>query len=107
MISGLSHRQAVELVHPFRSKGQEYTTYDERGVAVLRYLGYKVSKRYLKDFNRLKQIAVLSLHFPNETSGHVAIWDPERKKILEPYRGYQNLSISYYKKNLEFIWLIR
>lgn len=106
MISGFSHRQAVEYVHPFRRKGQSYTTYDHQIVNSLRGLGYKVRKRYIKDFNKLRNTAILSLYVPDEKAGHVAVWDPIKRKVLEPHRDYQNYSISEYKKYLEFVWII-
>lgn len=106
MISGFSHRQAVEYVHPFHRKGQPYTTYDDQIPRIMRALGYKVRKRYVKDFTKLRNTAILSLHFVGETSGHVAVWDPIRREVLEPHRFYQYCSISEYKKNLQFVWII-
>lgn len=106
MIANISHREAVELVHPLHYKGTGYSTYDERGVRVLRDLGFKVRKRYITSFNKLKQVAIISIQFAGESGGHVAIWDPERKKVLEPYRNYQKLTIADYKKNLRFVYLI-
>jgi hypothetical protein len=106
MISGWSHRQAIEYVHPFRKKGQPYTTYDHQIVRSLRALGYKVRKRYVKDFTKLKNTAILSLQCPGEKSGHVAVWDPIRRKVLEPHRDYRYYPISEYKKQLEFVWII-
>lgn len=68
-------------------------------------MGFKVRKRYVKDFTKLKRPAILSLQFPNEDGGHVAVWDAEQKKVLEPYRSYQ-LTNKQYQKNLEFVWIL-
>lgn len=106
MVSGISHKWALFLTHPLRRKGEPYTTTDPRGVEVLRLLGFRVRKRYVKNFTKLKQPAILSLHFPNEKTGHVAVWDPEQKKVLEPYRSYHSVTNKQYQKALEYVWIL-
>jgi ABC-type bacteriocin/lantibiotic exporter with double-glycine peptidase domain len=104
MVADISHREAMQLVHPFHMKGQDYGTYDKRGVHVLRQLGFKVRKRYLKNFTQLKDIAIISL--THEKGPHVAVWDPFQKRILEPSRVGCDLPYSWYKKRINHVFIL-
>ena len=104
MVAGISHREAMRLVHPIRLKGWGYGTYDHVAVRVLRNLGLKVRKRYIKDFTKLKQVAILQI--THDKGEHVAVWDPLKKKVLEPSRKGQGLSNSWYKERLNYVYLI-
>ena len=103
MIAGISHRQAIKLIHPFHIKGTEYSTPDEDAIKTLRYLGFKVRKRYLKNFEELNSPAILVIE-DNDTA-HVSVWDPESQTVFEPVRGW-NPPISYYKEKLQYIYII-
>jgi len=104
MVAGISHRAAMRLVHPIRLKGWDYATEDERGVRVLRYLGFRVRKRYIKDFTKLKNVAILEL--THEKGRHVVVWDPFQKRVLEPSRGSQYLPNSWYKKRIHYVFIL-
>jgi hypothetical protein len=104
MVADISHREAMRLVHPFHFRGQDYGTSDERGVRVLRLLGFKVRKRYLKDFTKLKQVAILEL--THEKGDHVVVWDPYLKRVLEPSRRDQYLPNSWYKKRINHVFIL-
>jgi ABC-type bacteriocin/lantibiotic exporter with double-glycine peptidase domain len=104
MVAGISHRAAMQLVHPIRLKGWDYGTSDERGVRILRFLGFKVRKRYIKDFTKLKEVAILEL--THEKGRHVVVWDPLQKRVLEPSRNDRYLPNSWYKKRLHYVFII-
>lgn len=111
MVAGISHSQAVKLVHPFRKKGESYETDDNHGLLVLRRLGFKVQKRTsLKDFTTLKQPAIVAFAIDSK-SGHVAVWDPEQQKILNPSRGFDLANEVYMGTNpykgVEYILILR
>lgn len=104
MVADISHREAIQLVHPIRLKGWDYATSDRRGVQVLRFLGFKVRKRYIKDFTKLKQVAILQL--THESGEHVVVWDPLYKRVLEPARNSRYLPFSWYKKRINHVFII-
>lgn len=104
MVADISHRVAMKLVHPFHLKGQDYGTHDSQAVRTLRLLGFKVRKRYLKDFTRLKEVAILAI--THEGGPHVAVWDPVSKRVLEPSRRDQYLPFSWYKDRLDYVFII-
>ena len=106
MIAGLSHAKALKLVHPIRYKGQSYETSDSRAVRVLRELGFKVRKRYIKDFTKLKQLAILALKVEGANFGHVVVWDPKSKRILNPTYKHNQHSYADYSKRLEYAFII-
>ena len=106
IVTGISHREAIELVHPFHQKGREYSTTDPQALRALRNLGYKVRKRYYDSFWDIKEVAILVLHFEKEIEGHVVVWDPYQKKILEPYRGYRTVPMYQYEKAFRYALLV-
>lgn len=98
MIAGISHKEAVKLVHPNRQKYSPYATLDSDGISALRKLGYKVRIRKNIDFTKLKQFAIVYT-FEKEMS-HVSVWDPIQKRIFDPsykYRGWDREDLLYYK----------
>lgn len=104
MVAGISHREAMRLVHPFHLKGWDYETYDHQAVRTLRLLGFKVRKRYLKNFTQLKDAAILAI--THEGGPHVAVWDPVSKQVLEPSRTDRYLPHSWYKERLDYVFII-
>lgn len=103
MITGISHRHAMMLIHPFHRRGSDYSTEDKDAIRILRFLGCKVRKRYIKDFEYLKNIAILVIE--DEGTYHVSVWDPNRKLVLEPIRGWYQ-PVSYYKEKLQYVYII-
>lgn len=109
MIAGISHSEAIKLVHPFRFKGTDYGTHDDRGMAALRRLGFKVRKRKNINFTTLNQVAIVCISFhdlKNIKQYHVVVWDPIDKKILDPSPYDKNTPISFYKDNMEWVILV-
>jgi ABC-type bacteriocin/lantibiotic exporter with double-glycine peptidase domain len=104
MVSGIPYAEAVRRVHPFRFKGWSYETTDERGIQVLRSLGFKVRKRYLDNFSKLKHPAIIAVNL--DGSGHVVVWDPIRRKILDPYSSYGHEPTSFYEKHMEYVLIL-
>jgi ABC-type bacteriocin/lantibiotic exporter with double-glycine peptidase domain len=108
MIADISWRQAMWLIHPFHLRGYSYNTYDHQAVRALRSLGFKVRKRYIgKDFTKLKQPTILIIDGGHPSGDfHVAVWDPIRKRVLEPSRRDRYLPLSFYKERLRYVYLI-
>ena len=107
IVTGISHRRAVELVHPFHKKGTDYSTHDEEGIGALRRLGYRVRKRYFSSFWEITSPAILIMEFENDPdNSHVVVWDPCSCQILEPYRKYKYISYYTYEKAFRYALLI-
>jgi ABC-type bacteriocin/lantibiotic exporter with double-glycine peptidase domain len=107
IIADISYHEAMRLVHPFHIKRQGYSARaDIRGSKVLRSLGFRVRKRYIKDFTKLKDAAILSII--HRDGKHVVVWDPLRKRILDPgpnlYR--EKHPHSWYKKRINYALII-
>jgi hypothetical protein len=108
MITDLSYKEVMAFLHPYHQKWNDYCTSEEDAMMMLRFYNYKVRKRYIKDFTTLTHPAILFLDFStsNESIQHVAIWDPERKKVLEPHKKSQYMTTDTYKACLEYVWII-
>ena len=107
MVADLSYAQAIRLVHPFRFKGSAYSTDDNRGIQVLRNLGFRVRKRYLKNFTKLKQLAIVIIVDPEgKTEGHAVVWDPVNKEILDPDRKALWTPISFYQQHIDYVLIL-
>lgn len=104
MVAGISWRQAIQLVHPIRIKGWGYGTHDYRAVQVLRLLGFKIRKRYIKDFTKLKDVAILA--HTHERGEHVAVWDPVQQRVIDPSPRRKGQTNSWYKKRINHVLII-
>lgn len=108
MLADIPHDFAIWLTHPLRFKRQSYATNDLRGAEVLEALGFKLQRSGKKDFTKLKKPAILFLHYSGKykNTRHVAVWDPEQKKVLDPCRDNKNITLREYKRYLEFAWVV-
>ena len=102
MVADISLTEAIRLVHPFRLKGSLYLTDDDRAVTVLRRLGFKVRKRYKLDLAQLNDRAIIAVSVGDE--GHVAVWDPIKKKILDP--SGRKIPDYWYLWHFEYVLLL-
>lgn len=106
MVANISHRQAIQLIHPFHVKGQDYLTFEGDAVRALRFLGFKVRKRYLKDFTQLKNSAIVIVNGADyRGDGHTVVWDPESQRIIDPARN-QNVSLSFYQERTTHLYIV-
>lgn len=107
MVADISLTEAIRLVHPFRLKGSLYLTEDDRGVQVLRSLGFKVRKRLKLDMAQLNDRAIIAVAGIDGDDGHVAVWDPIKKKILDPGReSYSQLPNYWYLCHFEYVLIL-
>lgn len=106
MVAGITYRRAIELVHPNHIKGEDYSTEDWQARAVLESLGFRIIKRRgrLRNFSSIKRPAIIAIQLKCEKEGHVLVWDPERQRLLEPYKGYRSIPHSLYLSSIEWIW---
>jgi len=104
MVADISLTKAIRLVHPIRLKGSLYLTDDDRGVQVLRQLGFKVRKRLKLDLAKLNERAIIAVAVGDE--GHVAVWDPIKKKILDPDPMGRWIPLSWYQEHLEYVLIL-
>jgi hypothetical protein len=105
IVANISHNFALKLLNPFHKKGSSYESQDDDAIRILRFLGFKVRKRFIKDFTTLTQPAILAISVDDENFGHVVVWDPETKQVLDPSRG-DRYGISHYKKRLRYVFIL-
>ena len=74
-------------------------------MAVLRLLGFKVRKRKTKNFKTLNCLAIICIAY-NEKDWHVVVWDPKRKKVLDPAPLNKKEPLSFYRKHTQFVLLL-
>jgi len=108
MISGISHNAAIKLVHPRHRKGQDYATSMLEGARALRRLGFVVWPRLnVRSFDAIKSNAIISVHFKCEKFGHVVVWDAEKKRVLDPYKGYRTIPKKLYLASIDCVLELR
>ena len=107
MVADISYSKAIQLTHPFHIKGKTYLTNEDRGILVLRRLGFKVRKRFLKSFHHLTSPAILGIC--DEVSGmdHVVVWNPFTSEVMEPSKEHQWITQLWYEQHLEYVLLLR
>jgi len=106
MVAGLSHKKALDIVHPQHMRGRDYATSDERAILTLRNLGFNVRDKRttsINSFSDIKNLAIVAVHFKCEEFAHVVVWDPVKQKILDPYKGYRTLPKSLYLSSIEYV----
>jgi hypothetical protein len=106
MVAGISLRRAIEVIHPNHIKGQDYSTLDWQGRRALRHFGFRIIKRRrrVRAFSSITRPAIIAIKLKCEKDGHVLVWDPEKQKLLEPYKGYRSLPHSLYLSSIDWVW---
>jgi ABC-type bacteriocin/lantibiotic exporter with double-glycine peptidase domain len=104
MVAGITHSAAIELVHPRHQKGNDYATSLLEGAKALRRLGFVVWPRLnVHSFASIKNNAIISVHFKCEEFGHVVVWDANKKRILDPYKGYRTIPKCRYLASIDCV----
>ena len=84
MILGVSHFQALKIVHPNHSKGESYESLMGFKIRLFRRFGYDVIKKYPKSLLELKHNAILEVGYSLRADTHAVVWDAGKKKVLDP-----------------------
>lgn len=105
MVTGISYNKSIKKVFPRRKPYSLLATNAFKLVKALLKLGFKVNYYdYDQDklnINDIKNKAILIIK-AEEGDGHAVVWDPESKRILDPYRK-RSLSVKSYNKCLIFV----
>lgn len=109
MVADLPYAEAIRLVHPFRLKGSDYYTDDDQAIKALRKLGFRVRKRYLKNFSKLKDAAIIVVNFKPEDKnydGHVVVWDPVSQEVFDPDPESKWVPAFIYEEYVEYVLIL-
>jgi len=108
MVSGLSHDEALKVVHPFHIGGTGHATSSRDGIKALRTLGYRVRIRNVEpgfDFTSSRVVSIIRIRW-RKGCYHAVVWDPSSQRILDPARGRARPK-SFYRKNVVRILELR
>lgn len=91
MITGLSYEKALKLVHPKRRKGEYTETHLPEVVVALIKINADYKLTFDKNIKNIKNPAIVIVKWKNGSS-HAVVWDPELKKILDPWKPISKLN---------------
>lgn len=88
MIAKLSYDEALKLVHPFRKPKQHTTTGLDQLIHVLDKMHLYPLLREKMKISSIKNVAILVVNCGTSKRPwyHAVVWDPDSKKIVDPYR---------------------
>ena len=86
MVTGMTHQQALKMVHPRRKARQVYSTYfHTQGQAAFVRAGYKVKLiTKPKRLTDLKKPTIILVNWQTMDCSHAVVWDPDKQKVYDP-----------------------